>query len=712
VQADGVRQLLIEKNNELLELRNADLKDEFSTLGLIIRSSGERLGLYSLENTLLEATNKRKERQLQLEEDINQITEEYEDILRQLLDAQARAEAQRNAEQARLEALKKLQEERNKLIKEEISNIQQLGRVISIDYGEPPILEDLRNVLATLEELESFNTRSFQRLVNETFALSDERGESYRDKIERTKESLQSFRTVIDRFNSIQSRESGGGNRRFGVRFQSLNQDITIADKTLQTLLASLDDLDQDIISNEQFQQLTNLANQLTNYSELLESNLIPQTDEINTAFNGLGQEISNFVEVYGEIPEGFPGFDASKQQLEDLLFENIKLQDTFKGNEEAAREAAQEIVNSFVNVRINLDQSSESVQQLFNELNDVLFKIDDLATDITSQNAAFRQLILDNTDLFVRQFDIQLDLEERLFGEKRRLLFNEQQIREALALQQINLEDFTREEQIAIIEAFYQRQKELRDGNLADELSSSQLFLEGLTETFNALVSTAQAANDAIRISTENRINVVNANEEAALSQIVGDTEEANQKRLEFEEKFEAQRRSITKDATIAQLELSRIQAIANIAEAITRAFTEGPVIGQVLAGVTAAFGAIQVGLITEQISQVRNLASGGLLFGADHESGGIPLGSTGVFAEGGEAVINRNSSTRYRGLLSTINKAGGGRSISSQDVSSERLMEAISKTKDEPIKAYVLEQDITNKQAINQRLKDLSKI
>jgi len=50
--------------------------------------------------------------------------------------------------------------------------------------------------------------------------------------------------------------------------------------------------------------------------------------------------------------------------------------------------------------------------------------------------------------------------------------------------------------------------------------------------------------------------------------------------------------------------------------------------------------------------------------LDGASHANGGIYMGG-GVEAEGGEAVINRNSTNKFLPLLSAINEAGGGRSL-----------------------------------------------
>ena len=52
-----------------------------------------------------------------------------------------------------------------------------------------------------------------------------------------------------------------------------------------------------------------------------------------------------------------------------------------------------------------------------------------------------------------------------------------------------------------------------------------------------------------------------------------------------------------------------------------------------------------------------------GGVTFGPRHSEGGIPTRFGEL--EGGEAVINRRSTKRFRPLLSAINQAGGGRAF-----------------------------------------------
>jgi hypothetical protein len=71
---------------------------------------------------------------------------------------------------------------------------------------------------------------------------------------------------------------------------------------------------------------------------------------------------------------------------------------------------------------------------------------------------------------------------------------------------------------------------------------------------------------------------------------------------------------------------------------------------------------------------------------------------------------VVNRNSTIRYSSLLSSINQAEGGRPILVGNAMDSRLIEVLAKQKQEPIRAYVLESDITKSQTINRKLEQLA--
>ena len=96
-----------------------------------------------------------------------------------------------------------------------------------------------------------------------------------------------------------------------------------------------------------------------------------------------------------------------------------------------------------------------------------------------------------------------------------------------------------------------------------------------------------------------------------------------------------------------------------ATIATAVGVATALGtPIVGPILAGIAGALGAAQIAIIASQPTPT--FAKGGILNGASHSNGGIktPYGEL----EGGEAVINKNSSRLFTPLLSAINEAGGG--------------------------------------------------
>ena len=103
---------------------------------------------------------------------------------------------------------------------------------------------------------------------------------------------------------------------------------------------------------------------------------------------------------------------------------------------------------------------------------------------------------------------------------------------------------------------------------------------------------------------------------------------------------------------------------------------------------------------------------AQGGMLLqGPSHENGGIMLAQMGVVAEGNEAIINRQSTMNFRDLLSTVNQSGGGRPLVVNNFDDSRIVEALAKQQQKPIRAYVLGSEITNEQMIAKRLDDLSK-
>ncbi len=103
------------------------------------------------------------------------------------------------------------------------------------------------------------------------------------------------------------------------------------------------------------------------------------------------------------------------------------------------------------------------------------------------------------------------------------------------------------------------------------------------------------------------------------------------------------------------------------------------------------------------------RGYAEGGLIGGRRHSQGG-----TMIEAERGEAIMTRGAVTMFAPLLSMMNQMGGGVSFNSNLNTARADMPTVSSPSQEQapmvVKTYVVEQELTNAQQRQARLKDLS--
>jgi hypothetical protein len=99
-------------------------------------------------------------------------------------------------------------------------------------------------------------------------------------------------------------------------------------------------------------------------------------------------------------------------------------------------------------------------------------------------------------------------------------------------------------------------------------------------------------------------------------------------------------------------------------------------------------------------------NYGDGGMIYGPTHAGGGVMIN-----AEGGEAVMTRNSVTMFAPLLSAMNVMGGGTAFSKGAVGQASYDNPKSTSQESTIlKTYVVEQELTTSQHKQARLKDLS--
>jgi hypothetical protein len=133
------------------------------------------------------------------------------------------------------------------------------------------------------------------------------------------------------------------------------------------------------------------------------------------------------------------------------------------------------------------------------------------------------------------------------------------------------------------------------------------------------------------------------------AVQEQIAAQEEAEKNAINAKMKAEYEKAKLEKKQAL-------INAAINTALAVIKALPN-----VFLAAAAGIAGGIGIATIAAQkVPEPEYLADGGLLEGASHNQGGIPVGRTGIEVEGGEYVINKRSTASYLPLLEAINDAG----------------------------------------------------
>ena len=157
------------------------------------------------------------------------------------------------------------------------------------------------------------------------------------------------------------------------------------------------------------------------------------------------------------------------------------------------------------------------------------------------------------------------------------------------------------------------------------------------------------QFAEDLVK----NYQNIISAAMEAEL-EAVGDNEEEQKK---VRKKY-AKAQFI---GQIASIGISTAQAIMGAwASASSIPYPANLIIGGIMTALLAGTGVAQSVKARNEMNNAMKAEKGGILVGASHSQGGIML-SNGVEAEGGEAIINKRSTSMFAPILSEINSYNG---------------------------------------------------
>lgn len=192
-------------------------------------------------------------------------------------------------------------------------------------------------------------------------------------------------------------------------------------------------------------------------------------------------------------------------------------------------------------------------------------------------------------------------------------------------------------------------------------------LVAQYASQTFNQVFETLNALDEAeIERINQDYEESKNALDERYAQGLISQ-EEYDRKSVALEQDKDKQVKQIEYEQAKRNKGLQLFQATITGAKAIAEAVSAGlafglaaPIMVPILTALAATTTGLQIAAIAAQpLPQAAKggIAGGGLLVGPSHAEGGIP-----IEAEGGEAIINKRSTAKYRGLLSAINADGGG--------------------------------------------------
>jgi hypothetical protein len=407
------------------------------------------------------------------------------------------------------------------------------------------------------------------------------------------------------------------------------------------------------------------------------------------------------------------------KQQLKNTDLEandRIKLEQKLKDTQDERAKGFEELADKQSAALIKtINTIAEGEATIFKTLDDLKSVAEDNVLDAEGIQETYIQAILKNLELFTTSVT---DVTETGFSKMKNDTERIAALDELLKKQGVDVTMLVQQQKLDILKAFLDKEAQLVDENELKKQETIKKTIEYIDLALNEISSSMSkiASITAQRFSLE--LSKLSNEYNNDMQNIVGDTEEANNKRIELEKIYQKQKKDIEKQAEITSLKFSMAQAITDGAQAILNIWSThaaNPILAGILTGVAVGITAYQVDTINQQLQMVQSMRRGGILMGGglamgpSHEQGGIYAGG-GSYIEGNEAIINRQSTLQYSGLLSQINQSGGGRPIMVQSPMDSRLVEALAKQKQEPIRAYVIEQDITKAQSVNKRLEQLA--
>jgi hypothetical protein len=731
----------IKNQKEAIKDINQENEQWYNSLKNIFEASG-------LVDDTLDPINAKLKAQAQAEADLAKNTNEA-----------AKATDAQVASQKRLQAQLSLVEQTYQTT---LERIKELVNISSIKVDAPQIIKQLEDIVSARKALVPDTIVDVFDKLGITIRTFNGQIIGLYDAASRGNKELKTLGSQLGDTVSVLSDEFGifYDKVREDLSIKSLSQSVVDFGSTVDTVLnQAAEKFKAGEITKEAFDAFRGITDQYRKFNELIQSTpgvekifnqkslqeFLEVQRKIGVATGVIKYEYDNVTGVISEVNKEGIDYAASvklqndqiKQYTESLVQyytsqydattksfnQTVNLTNLTKEQRKELNEAAAEGGTKIQEVILQISQTQaqglktlvETIVEEETNIRDFLFQAQELAAQARALDAvSIKQGLLNNLKLV---YDATQKENKIIIDAKKTQSQQLIALENDLKAKGIDISKLTEEEKLKILKFYLEEQVKAT----ADAEALKQEEFKKTIDNLNlALQTISKALSDVASLVAQSfqiQLDTLEYRYQEAMDNIVGDTEEANQKRVETEKAYQAEKAQIERKAQLASLRFTLASAIAAGAQAIVTALTLPPPASFIIAGLNAGITAVQVGLIQTQISDLQSrplrrgglLSMGGYISGPSHEQGGVYAGG-GYTLEGNESVINRQSTLQYSGLLSQINQSGGGRPIVVQSPMDSRLVEALAKQKTEPIRAYVVEQDITRAQTINRRLEQLA--
>ncbi|QIK60492.1 hypothetical protein G7050_11900 [Dysgonomonas sp. HDW5A] len=172
-------------------------------------------------------------------------------------------------------------------------------------------------------------------------------------------------------------------------------------------------------------------------------------------------------------------------------------------------------------------------------------------------------------------------------------------------------------------------------------------------TKAYEEHTGKVKSLEEEAKTATGGRAIVVQeqlAREMEAQAELLKQKKEAETEKEEIDKQIARKKKQQAKIDKVQEI----AKATANQAAAIIKAWGMGPILGPIMAGITALATGIQIVKMKQEWDK---LEDGGLLRGKRHSQGGMRIEGSNIEVEGDEFVVNRVSTRKNLGLIEYIN-------------------------------------------------------